>query len=237
MIKLKSIIKEYTPSDPAAIDKALKDIRNLGSINPINSREIVIDDSVTVEIGSFDKRLWFSSIYSVDRSQGNAGKVMQKIVDIADKYGVTIALEAKPFGGKSGAPILNKSQLVAFYKKYGFKSSEFGEMERVAKKMNEAKEMVTGKVFEEFAETRGKGAEKIAMTAEKKGGLALLTWHHFKVKASYYKKATEGKFNVEEAVKEFEETYKKISLSMTPIEFQREVGRMEVLGELLIKNK
>jgi hypothetical protein len=24
---------------------------------------------------------------------------------------------------------------------------------------------------------------------------------------------------------------------MTPIEFQREVGRMEVLGELLIKNK
>jgi len=237
MIKLKKILKEYTPSDPAAIDKALKDIRNLGSINPINSREIVIDDSVTVEIGSFDKRLWFSSIYSVDRSQGNAGKVMQKIVDIADKYGVTIALEAKPFGGKSGAPILNKSQLVAFYKKYGFKSSEFGEMERVAKKMNEAKEMVTGKVFEEFAETRGKGAEKIATTAEKKGGLALLTWHHFKVKLPYYKKATEGKFDVESATKEFEETYKKISLSMTPVEFQREVGRLEVLGELLIKNK
>ena len=101
----------------------------------------------------------------------------------------------------------------------------------------EEKELVTEKAFEEFAETRGKGAAKIAMTAEEKGGLALLTWHHFKVKASYYKKATEGKFDVEEAKKEFEETYKKISLSMTPIEFQREVGRMEVLGELLIKNK
>ncbi len=101
----------------------------------------------------------------------------------------------------------------------------------------EEKELVTGKAFEEFAETRGKGAAKIATTAEEKGGLALLTWHHFKVKASYYKKATEGKFNIEDAKKEFEQTLKKISLNMTPIEFQREVGRLEVLGELLIREK
>jgi len=91
--------------------------------------------------------------------------------------------------------------------------------------------------FENFATTRGKGAAKIAATAEEKGGLSLLTWHHFKVKAPYYKKATEGKFNKEAAIKEFEETYKKISLDMTQIEFQREVGRMEVLGELLIRDK
>ena len=91
--------------------------------------------------------------------------------------------------------------------------------------------------FENFATTRGKGAAKIAATAEEKGGLSLLTWHHFKVKAPYYKKATEGKFDAEKAKKEFEETYKKISLSMTQIEFQREVGRLEVLGELLIRKK
>ena len=91
--------------------------------------------------------------------------------------------------------------------------------------------------FEEFAEKRGEGAAKIASNAEKKGGLALLTWHHFKVKAPYYKKATEGKFNEEDAKKEFEQTLKSISLNMTPIEFQREVGRLEVLGELLIRDK
>ena len=91
--------------------------------------------------------------------------------------------------------------------------------------------------FENFATTRGKGAAKIAATAEKKGGLSLLTWHHFKVKAPYYKKATEGKFDKEAAIKEFEQTYKKISLNMTQIEFQREVGRLEVLGELLIRDK
>jgi hypothetical protein len=91
--------------------------------------------------------------------------------------------------------------------------------------------------FEEFAKKRGEGAAKIASNAEKKGGLALLTWHHFKVKAPYYKKATEGKFDKEAAEKEFEQTLKKISLNMTPIEFQREVGRLEVLGELLIQEK
>ena len=98
--------------------------------------------------------------------------------------------------------------------------------------LREAKE-----AFEDFAKTRGEGAAKIASTAEEKGGLALLTWHHFKVKAPYYKKAVEGKLDMEKAEKEFEETYKKISLDMTQIEFQREVGRLEVLGELLIRNK
>jgi hypothetical protein len=88
-----------------------------------------------------------------------------------------------------------------------------------------------------FAQTRGKGAAKIAATAEEKGGLSLLTWHHFKVKAPYYKKAAEGKFDIEKAKKEYEETYKKISLDMTQTEFQREMGRLEVLGELLIRNK
>ena len=98
--------------------------------------------------------------------------------------------------------------------------------------LKEAKE-----TLENFATTRGKGAAKIASTAEEKGGLALLTWHHFKVKAPYYKKAEEGKFDKEAAKKEFEKTLKSISLNMTQIEFQREMGRLEVLGELLISSK
>jgi hypothetical protein len=101
--------------------------------------------------------------------------------------------------------------------------------------LNEAKKLK--ETFEEFAKKRGEGAAKIASNAEEKGGLALLTWHHFKVKAPYYKKATEGKFDKEAATKEFEQTLKKISLNMTPIEFQKEVGRLEVLGELIIRNK
>lgn len=101
--------------------------------------------------------------------------------------------------------------------------------------LTEAK--LSKETFKEFATMRGKGAAKIASTAEEKGGLALLTYHHFKVKAPYYKKATEGKFDEEAAKKEFDNTIKSISLGMTAIEFQREVGRLEVLGELLIRNK
>jgi hypothetical protein len=53
----------------------------------------------------------------------------------------------------------------------------------------------------------------------------------------YYTKAEKGKMDIETAKKEFEKTYKKISLDMTEIEFQREVGRLEVLGELILKSK
>lgn len=90
--------------------------------------------------------------------------------------------------------------------------------------------------FESFADTREAGAEKIVNNAKEKGGLSLLTWHHFKVKLPYYKKAAAGKFDMDSAKKEYEATYKKISTSMTQVEFQREVGRLEVLGELIIRN-
>ena len=91
--------------------------------------------------------------------------------------------------------------------------------------------------FETFADTREAGAEKIVDNAKKKGGLALLTWHHFKVKLPYYKRAAAGRFDLDKAKREFDETYKKISTSMTQIEFQREVGRLEVLGELIIREE
>ena len=92
--------------------------------------------------------------------------------------------------------------------------------------------------LEDFATTRAAGAAKIASTAKEKGGLAMLTYNHFYVKAPYYKKAINGKFDKEAAKKEFEKTLKSISLSMTQNEFQVEVGRLEVLGELPIeKNK
>jgi len=98
--------------------------------------------------------------------------------------------------------------------------------------LREAKES-----FEEFATKRLAGAEKIADTTQEAGGLSLLTYKHYKVKLPYYKKAVAGKLDKEAAKKEFEETYKKISLDMTQNEFQIEMGRLEVLGELLIREE
>ena len=98
--------------------------------------------------------------------------------------------------------------------------------------LKEAKESIEG-----FASTRLKGAEKIADTTFEAGGLSLLTYKHYKVKLPYYKKAAAGKLDKDAAKKEFEKTLKSISLNMTQNEFQVEVGRLEVLGELLIENK
>jgi len=65
----------------------------------------------------------------------------------------------------------------------------------------------------------------------------MLTYNHFNVKPAYYKKAIQGKFDIEQAIKEFNKIHNSISLDMTQTQFQKEVGRLEVLGELIIKNK
>ena len=89
----------------------------------------------------------------------------------------------------------------------------------------------------DFVSNRMNGAAKITQTAKEKGGDALLTYHHFVVKLPYYKKAKDGEMDIDEAKKEFTETLDKISLDMDQTTFQTEVGRLEVLGELIIKSK
>jgi len=92
--------------------------------------------------------------------------------------------------------------------------------------------------FEEFAGTRLKGATKIADGAKEKGGFSMLTYHHFQVKLPYYKSASEGKFDLEKSKKEYKEHLDKLCSmeKLSQIEFQKLVGRIEVLGELIIKH-
>jgi hypothetical protein len=86
------------------------------------------------------------------------------------------------------------------------------------------------------------GATKIAEGAKERGGNALLTYNHFVVKLPYYKKAAKGwsKEDRESAVKEYgdllEELYStKDSVKIDQTAFQKLVGKIEVLGELVIK--
>ena len=89
----------------------------------------------------------------------------------------------------------------------------------------------------DFVNNRMNGATKITQNAKEKGGDALLTYHHFVVKLPYYEKAKNGKMDIEAATKEWWDTFGKISLDMSQEDFQTEVGRLEVLGELIINNK
>lgn len=92
-----------------------------------------------------------------------------------------------------------------------------------------------------FAEKRHAGAEKITNSAEEKGGPALLTRDHFAVKLPYYKKAKLGKFETDEMKKEYQELCKKLHSNMNRVEkfdqkeFQELLGKLEVIGEILIK--
>lgn len=96
---------------------------------------------------------------------------------------------------------------------------------------------------DEFAETRLGGAEKIVDNAKEKGGLSMLTWHHFKVKLPYYEKAANGSLDMEKAREEYIELLEKLykatknKMDITQVPFQELVGKLEVLGELLIESK
>jgi len=95
--------------------------------------------------------------------------------------------------------------------------------------------------FEEFAKNRLVGATKIAENAEKKGGDAMLTYHHFVVKLPVYKQAAEGKFKLDKAMLNLDKHMKRLNagvnkeVEIRPVDFQKIVGLIEVWGELIIK--
>jgi hypothetical protein len=135
-MNLKGLLVEWGTSDKASINAAIEDIRNLGEINPFNSREVLIDNNVSVELSNFDGHLWINSIMTLERGRGDASRVLQKMCDIADKHQVYMGLGASPFGKTKG---LNKSQLIAWYKRYGFKKVDYDTMERPPMPIREGK--------------------------------------------------------------------------------------------------
>jgi len=93
-----------------------------------------------------------------------------------------------------------------------------------------------------FAKTRLEGATKIAETAKEKGGDAMLSYYHFSVKLPYYQKASIGEFNKEKAREEYKTLVDQLTkatgggkLNISQNEFQKVLGKIEALGELLIE--
>ena len=119
-------------------------------------------------------------------------------------------------------------------------------MYNLTEQLNRIKEMMVIQETEEtkdeiFAEKRLKGATKIADNAKEKGGVSMLTYHHFEVKLPYYEKAAKGELNIDDAKEEYKDLLEKLYLAtkgdmdIEQIAFQELVGKIEVLGELIIK--
>jgi len=103
--------------------------------------------------------------------------------------------------------------------------------------INEEKE-----TLQEFSKNRLAGASKISKAAKEKGGDSLLTYHHFKVKLPYYQKSVDGELNMKSLKEEYDNLLTDLyeatrnSINITQVEFQEIVGKIEVVGELLIEN-
>ena len=97
--------------------------------------------------------------------------------------------------------------------------------------------------LQEFSENRLAGATKISKDAKEKGGDALLTYHHFHVKLPYYQKSVDGELDIVALKEEYDDLLTDLyeatrnSMNISQVEFQELVGKIEVVGELLIENK
>ena len=97
----------------------LNDIKPL-VVNPILQKEFVYDDRAALEFSRFNKgnlkEVELQDIAVFSKGKGEGMSVMKDITDAADKAGITLTLDAKPFG--TGG--LGKKDLINFYKKNGF---------------------------------------------------------------------------------------------------------------------
>jgi len=158
-----------------------------------------------------------------------AKKILADIEGMADVADAVNYLRNLKYSAKEYAKALYVASLL---KRYG--QQQLAEAKKEEPKIG---------AFEQFAGTREKGAEKITKNSKEKGGLSMLTYYHYNAKLPYYKKAAEGKLDLEAAEKEYKELLNQLhkatksSMNIEQIAFQKLVGKIEVLGELLIKHK
>lgn len=123
-MKLSKVLWE-SKSNAQNLTDMMKDIRRMGYINPIDDRDILIDNAVVLSAHIFDGKIYFDILTMSDsRGKGKASQVLKDLTQLADKHQVTLALQPQPFGAEKG---LNTVQLISWYKRYGFKKSGFGD--------------------------------------------------------------------------------------------------------------
>lgn len=78
------------------------------------------------------------SLYSIYRGKGEANALMRMITEFADKNGITLILEAQPFGHPEQTA-LNRVQLENFYRNHGFKTFPGNQIPRTMTRLPQQK--------------------------------------------------------------------------------------------------
>jgi len=109
-------------SDDKTLNNFLNVLNNKNPlvVNPLRPREFIYNNQAALEFSRFNKgsknEIDLQDISVIEKGKGQGKAVMKDITNAADKSGITLTLEAKPFG-RGG---LNKKDLINFYKKNGF---------------------------------------------------------------------------------------------------------------------
>jgi len=130
---------EYTKDN--ILNKFLNTLNNIKplQVNPINTREFIYDNKSALEFSRFDKgdrnEVSLQDISVFNKGEGIGNSVMKDITDSADNLGITLTLDAKPFGNDPKS--LDVENLVKFYQKNGFEvdlnqyEGDFGSAEEI----------------------------------------------------------------------------------------------------------
>ena len=118
--------EKATPKKGNIVNRLLDGLKNLSGKtiekNPLVRGEYIYGDEVSLSFNTFgaknENEVKLEGIVAFEKGKGQGQAAMNDINKVADEQGVTLTLDAKPFGNDPNS--LNKKQLIDFYKKNGF---------------------------------------------------------------------------------------------------------------------
>jgi hypothetical protein len=142
-IKLRGFGGDDVP-DSEAIADFMEMLNDATQNHPFDSSQrIGWDGKSTIEVRAMPDHIHLVAIQTLAPGErtGSASSLLDDVIEISRRTGVKLRLSPKPFGTTKGK--LNKSQLIAWYKRKGFVPASQGEMEfdPDANNLNEYKEV------------------------------------------------------------------------------------------------
>jgi len=111
----------------AKLNAFMQDFESGTTDHPFDHTMRVWHDTIGLELSPFGRAIHISSIISFDKKNaGQASQALKWLCDLADKHQVKMELIAEPIknAGSQNGVSLTKSQLMSWYKRYGFQPDE-----------------------------------------------------------------------------------------------------------------
>lgn len=112
--------KTMDPTLKQNLKAFLDEVLGATSPNPFNPRERLWENKAVVECSEWEGKIDVATVRSLEKGEGHGSAALQWLCNLADRHQVPMALDPKPFGDQT----LNKTDLTAWYGRYGFKKKQ-----------------------------------------------------------------------------------------------------------------